>query len=108
MISPNVRFQPVPIVLLLFLPEAAAGNTAAHDLLATLGDATFDEINALEQRSRALNAEKRLVQKEIKNKKGRDARLMKRAAKDLTTDQLIKIASLKASAKAKASPSREG
>ena len=86
--------------------EVTDGSAATRDFLATLGNASHDEITALEQRNRALLAEKRMLQKEIKNKKNRDARLMKRAAKDLTAEQLIKVASLKASAKAKASPSR--
>ena len=87
--------------------DAANGHAATHEFLTTLGNASHDEITALEQRSRALVAEKRLLQKEIKNKKSRDARLMKRAAKDLTAEQLIKVAALKASAKAKAASSRD-
>ena len=71
-------------------------------LLRNIGGRAATEISELEQRNRELQQEKRLLTKQIKNKKTRDARLMRRAAKDLTSEQLVQVAALKTSSAAKA------
>ena len=60
-----------------------------------LGAARAGEANLLDQRMQAIEREKAAVQKEIKNKKARDKRLINRAAKDLTLSQVMEVAALK-------------
>ena len=74
----------------------------AVSALVGFSDAETTALASLEEKSKSLGQERSFVQKEIKHKKQRDKRLMRKAAKDLTTDQLLGIASKKASALAKA------
>ena len=79
----------------------AAGHDVVPDdpmesFIRGLGAARAGEANLLDQRMQAIEREKAAVQKEIKNKKARDKRLINRAAKDLTLSQVMEVAALKA------------
>ena len=82
--------------------RAAGGTQDAFALFHELGTAHLNEVDELHQRGRNLERERKRLQKEIKNKQAREARLMHKAAKSLTSEQLVQVASLKAACAAKA------
>ena len=82
--------------------RAAGGTQYAFALFQELGTAHLNEVDELHQRGRNLERERKRLQKEIKNKQAREARLMHKAAKSLTSEQLVQVASLKAACAAKA------
>ena len=85
-------------------PDGLAGGSAeaatAFATLGALGAVHAGEIEALEQRQRTLTQQKKALQREIKNKKERDKRLMGKAVRELTEQQLVQVAALKAAATA--------
>ena len=79
----------------------AAGSAApspaetALAYLSSLGEASAGELKQLEDQEKALVLQKKLLKKEIKNKKSRDNRLMSKCAKSLTSSQMLELASKK-------------
>lgn len=83
----------------------AAGADGVQGILAALGAlgaAEPDDVEQLEAQQRELLAQKKTIGKQIKQKKQRDDRLMKKAVKHLSDDQLVRVMALKAAASAKA------
>ena len=81
---------------------AAEPEVAAFAYLQGLGDADANDLVELEERQRTLTRERKDIAKQVRNKKARDARLMRRAAKDLSPQQFVKVAALKVAGAAKA------
>ena len=97
----------------LFAPWCCCGRQGSSNdnLAAALAsvreqDASF--LQRLEERRKALNQERSQVSAEINKKRKRDQRTMDKAAKSLSSEQLMLVASKKiaAEAKAKSSSSR--
>ena len=97
----------------LFAPWCCCGRQGSSNdnLAAALAsvreqDASF--LQRLEERRKALNQERSQVSAEINKKRKRDQRTMDKAAKNLSSEQLMLVASKKiaAEAKAKSSSSR--
>ena len=53
------------------------------------------EAQALEERRKELNDQKRAVTKEIKNKRKRDDRIMSKAGRNLSSSQILTVAARK-------------
>ena len=70
--------------------------------LESLGAARAMEVDAMEAQRVEIERQRSAIKKDIKNKKARDNRLINRAAKDLTADQMMQVAAIKAAAAAKA------
>ena len=95
----------------LFAPWCCCGRQGSSNdnLAAALAsvreqDASF--LQRLEERRKALNQERSQVSAEINKKRKRDQRTMDKAAKNLSSEQLMLVASKKIAAEAKAkSPS---
>ena len=91
-----------------FVPDVGASPAeslpfeAAFACLKGMGDARSREVAALEDRRRVLVQQKKELQKEIKNKRQRDRRLMKKAVKDLSDEQLLEVAAARVAARSKA------
>jgi hypothetical protein len=86
----------------LFFPGEAEPEIAAFAYLQGLGDAEANDLVELEERQRTLTRQRKEIAKQLRNKKARDSRLMRRAAKDLSPQQFVKVASLKVASAAKA------
>ena len=79
------------------------GAAAAFAVIGGLGAARVNEVEQLMERQRNLMREKAAVQKEIKKAKQRSKRLMHKAAKNLTDEELMQVIAMKTgAAKAKA------
>ena len=81
---------------------AAEPGIAAFAYLQGLGDADANDLVELEERQRTLTRERKDIANQVRNTKARDARLMRRAAKDLSPQQFVKVATLKVAGAAKA------
>lgn len=75
---------------------------AAFAYLQGLGNAQADEVEELERQERELNRQRTVLKRAIKNKRQRDSRLLDKAAKNLSAEQLMALAAKKVAAKAKA------
>ena len=84
-------------------PAAAplADANGAFNAMGALGAAGAGEVDALQERKRALAAQNKEMSKEIKKKEQSDARRLNKAAKHLSAEQLVQAVGLKAAAKAK-------
>ena len=78
------------------------GAEAAFAALGALGAAQAGEVDELLERQRQLLQQKKVLAKELKLKKARDNRLLNKAVKHLSKDQLMQAAALKTNADAKA------
>jgi cytochrome c553 len=67
-----------------------------------MGEARSQEVALLEERRRVLVQQKKELQKDIKNKQQRAKRLMKKAVKDLSDEQLLQVAAARVASRAKA------
>jgi hypothetical protein len=75
---------------------------AAFACLQGMGEARSQEMALLEERRRVLVQQKKELQKDIKNKQQRAKRLMKKAVKDLSDEQLLQVAAARVASRAKA------
>ena len=65
-------------------------------VLERLSGTDTGELSRLEAAERDLKAQQKAVKKDITNKKKRDARLMDKAGKNLSVNQVLQIAAIKA------------